>query len=203
MFILIALSLIEYKSTNFNVIIRQQCHLVTFPVSRRPRLARQSVSSTFRAGDAPYYAPLVNFYQESVRCMKLTLVTYASPISISWKAFHAVINRKKKIQWMGVHFMGGQMFYLPETHLRFPVDPSIDCLLRWGGGTRSRCVPRVSPMHFPGRAFMTAMYNTALYQHRCMASDCCFPLQLSFEIVSGAWQRSGGCRGCAGDAQGG
>lgn len=189
MFISTALSFIEYKLTNFNVIIRQQCHLVTFPVSRRPSLARQSVSSTFRAGDARYYAPPVNFYQES-GCMKLTLVTYASPISILWNSVDGGAFHRRADVLLAVKRTSGFLLipasnacYGEEVGLEADVFPEwVPCTF-WGGHLWQQCIIQ----HYTS----------------CMASDCCFPLQLSFEIVSGAWQRSGGRGGCAGDAQGG
>lgn len=47
----------------------------------------------------------VNFHQESVTCMKLTLITHTSAISILWEqAFDVGINRKKN---SGVHFTAG------------------------------------------------------------------------------------------------
>lgn len=128
--------------------VRKPVILSHFQSAEGPAWLRQAVSSIFRAGDAQYYTPPVNFYQESVRCVKLTQVTHTSPISISWKAFDAVINRMTIIQWMVVHFTAGQTFYLPwNAPLVSCVDPGIGCFLRWGGGTRSFCVPRMSVMH--------------------------------------------------------
>lgn len=50
-----------------------------------------------------------------------SLVTHTSPISILSKAFVAVINRKKKIQWRMVHFTTGRMFCLSWCA------PSVSC----------------------------------------------------------------------------
>lgn len=42
----------------------------------------------------PWNAPLVNFYYESVTCMKLTLVVHTSPIYLLQKAFYTGNKRK-------------------------------------------------------------------------------------------------------------